>query len=281
MVSQKNDTVIELSRHAISCRKRLLEMIFNAKSGHTGGSLSSVDILVSLYFNILNIDPGDPGKPDRDRFIMSKGHSVEALYAVLSRRGFIDDAVLDSYGRFNSPLAGHPVRKIPGIELNSGALGHGLSVGAGMAIAAKRSGKKYRTFVLMGDGEQAEGSIMEAAATAGHYKLDNLVGIVDRNHLQISGPTEQIMAIEDLAMKYEACGWAVKDCNGNDIEELTKKLKEVPFRKNRPSLLIAKTIKGKGVSFIENDPDWHHKVPSEEQLKQALSELDKELMGGK
>jgi transketolase len=266
-----------LKKHAVFCRKRLLEMIYQGKNGHTGGSLSSVDILVSLYFSIMKIDPQNPKDPDRDRFIMSKGHSVEALYSVLSGRGFFEDEILDSYGRFQSPLAGHPLRKIPGIELNSGALGHGLSVGVGMALAAKRSGQAYRTFVLMGDGEQAEGSLMEASATAGHYRLDNLVGIIDRNGLQISGPTGSVMEIEDLSMKYRACNWEVKECDGNDVYEITTQLDNLPFRKDAPSLLIAHTIKGKGITFIENNASWHHKVPSEEEFNRAVSELDKTL----
>ncbi len=266
-----------LKKHSVSCRKRLLEMIYKGNSGHTGGSLSSVDILVSLYFGIMKIDPENSEDPDRDRFIMSKGHSVEALFSVLSRKGFFEDEILDSYGQFQSPLAGHPLRNIPGIELNSGALGHGLSVGVGMALAAKRSGNTYRTFVLMGDGEQAEGSIMEAAATAGHYRLDNLVGIIDRNGLQISGPTEKVMAIEDLSLKYRACNWEVKECDGNNINEITGQLENLPFRKDAPSLLIAHTTKGKGVSFIENNAGWHHKVPSEEEFNMAITELDKAL----
>ncbi len=266
-----------LKKHAVLCRKRLLEMIYQGKNGHTGGSLSAVDIIVSLYFGLMKVDPENPGDPDRDRFIMSKGHSVEALYSILSRKGFFEDEILNSYGQFQSPLAGHPVNKIPGIELNSGALGHGLAVGAGMALAAKRSGKAYRTFVLMGDGEQAEGSIMEAAATAGHYRLDNLVGIIDRNGLQISGPTEKVMAIEDLSLKYRACSWEVLECNGNNISEIVNRLENLPFRKNAPSLLIAHTTKGKGVSFIENNTGWHHKVPSDKEFKKAISELDKAL----
>ena len=273
-----NDKKINiLKKHAISCRKRLLEMIYHGNNGHTGGSLSSVDILVSLYFEVMKINPQNPGDHDRDRFIMSKGHSVEAMYSVLSGRGFFKDEILDSYGKFQSPLAGHPVNKIPGIELNSGALGHGLAVGVGMALAAKRSGNRYRTFVLMGDGEQAEGSIMEAAATAGHYRLDNLVGIIDRNGLQISGPTEKVMAIEDLSLKYRACNWEVKECDGNNINEIIHQLENLPFRKDAPSLLIAHTTKGKGVSFIENNAGWHHKVPSEKEFNIAITELEKAL----
>jgi transketolase len=222
----------------------------------------------------MNIDPGNPDMEGRDRFIMSKGHSVESYHAVLSRRGFFSEEVLDSYGDFNSILAGHPTRKVPGIEVNSGALGHGLSVGVGMALAAKRSGLSYLTYVLMGDGEHGEGSIMEAAAAAGHYRLDNLVAIIDRNRLQISGKTEDVMSIENLEAKYQACGWCVRSCNGHDMNELTAVLKETPFEKGKPSFLIAHTIKGKGVSFMENKAAWHHKVPSAEELVQAMEELN-------
>ena len=264
----------ELEKIALEVRKKLLQNIVKAGGGHTGGSMSSVDILVALYFEVMNIDPGNPEMKGRDRFIMSKGHSVESLHAVLSRRGFFSEEILDSYGEFGSILAGHPTRKVPGIEVNSGALGHGLSVGAGLALAAKRSGSPYRTFVLMGDGEHGEGSIMEAAAAAGHYKLDNLVAIIDRNGLQISGKTEEVLSIENLEAKYRACGWNIRSCDGHHMGELSSTLKEVPFETGRPSFLIAHTVKGKGVSFMEDKAVWHHKVPSAEQLEQAINELN-------
>lgn len=264
----------ELELIAVEVRKKLLRNILKAGGGHTGGALSSVDILVALYFDIMIIDPDDSGMKERDRFIMSKGHSVESYHAVLSRRGFFSEEVLDTYGDFNSTLAGHPTRKVHGIEVNSGALGHGLSVGVGMALSAKRSGSSWRTFVLMGDGEHGEGSIMEAAAAAGHYHLDNLIAIIDRNGLQISGKTEDVLSIENLEAKYQACGWNVRSCDGNNISELISVLGHVPFGKGKPSVLIAHTVKGKGVSFIENRADWHHKVPSQEQLQQAMEELN-------
>ncbi len=267
----------ELELIAIEIRKKLLQTIVKAGGGHTGGSLSSVDILVALYFDVMNIDPGNPEMKGRDRFIMSKGHSVESYHAVLSRRGYFSEEVLDSYGDFNSILAGHPTRKVPGIEVNSGALGHGLSVGVGMALAAKRSGTGCRAFVLMGDGEHGEGSIMEAAAAAGHYKLDNLVAIIDRNRLQISGKTEDVMSIENLEAKYQACGWSVRSCKGHDMDELTAVLRKTPFEKGKPSFLIANTVKGKGVSFMEDKAAWHHKVPSTEEMLQAMEELNLKL----
>jgi transketolase len=275
--------VKNLEKRAVEIRKRTVEIIFNASGGHIGGSLSSVDILTALYFGIMNIDPKNPNMKGRDRFIMSKGHSVEGYYSTLENRGFISTEMLDTYGQFNSPLTGHPTRKTPGIELNSGALGHGLSVGVGLAIAAKRSGEPYRTFILMGDGEHGEGSIMEAAAAAGHYKLNNLVAIVDRNQLQISGPTEKVMAIDDLEAKYIACGWSVVHCDGHNIGDLLKCFRNAEAQTEKPTLVIAHTVKGKGVSFMEDKAVWHHKTPTDEQLKIAFSELNQrmeEIMNG-
>jgi transketolase len=268
--------VKELYKKAVLVRKRTVEIIGNASGGHIGGSLSAVDILVALHFGILNIDPKNPEMKGRDRFIMSKGHSVEGYYSTLESRGFITSEMLDTYGRFNSIFAGHPTRKVPGIELNSGALGHGLSVGVGLALAAKRSGESYMTYVLMGDGEHGEGSIMEAAASAGHYKLNNLVGIIDRNKLQISGRTEEVCAIDDLEGKYRACGWNVVECNGHDMNELLQVFQNAK-KSEKPTFVIAHTVKGKGVSFMENRAGWHHKLPSKEQLEQAFAELDKQM----
>jgi len=268
------DNIRYLTDKARNIRKRLLKMIFDAKGGHTGGSLSSVEILVTLYFEIMNVDPNDPKKEDRDRFILSKGHSVESYYCVLSDAGFFPDEWLQTYGKFNSPLAGHPINKIPGIEINSGSLGHGLSVGVGMALANKLDGRDSLVYVLMGDGEQAEGSVLEAAMAAGNYKLDNLVGIIDRNRLQISGDTEEIMRLDSLPNRYGSLGWEIKEINGNSFKELIEAFNRVPFIKDHPSLIIANTTKGKGVSFIENKAEWHHKVPSEQELLQALEELD-------
>jgi len=268
--------VKELNKKAVLVRKRTVEIIGNASGGHIGGSLSAVDILVVLHFGIMNIDPKNPEMKGRDRFIMSKGHSVESYYSTLESRGFITAEMLDTYGQFNSIFAGHPTRKVPGIELNSGALGHGLSVGVGLAIAAKRSGESYMTYVLMGDGEHGEGSIMEAAASAGHYKLNNLVAIIDRNQLQISGRTEEVCAVDDLEGKYRACGWNVVACNGHDMNELLQVLRSTK-QSDKPTFVIAHTVKGKGVSFMENRAGWHHKLPSKEQLEQAFTELDKQM----
>jgi transketolase len=264
----------ELKIKAEKIRKRILEIIFAAKGGHTGGSLSSADILTALYFGVLNVDPKDPKMPNRDRFIMSKGHSAESLYCVLEEASFFDKAKLDTYGQFNSLFAGHPTLKVPGVELNSGALGHGLSVGVGMAVTAKLDFAPFRVFVLMGDGEQGEGSIYEAAMAASHFKLDNLIAVIDRNHLQISGNTENVMGLEPMKARWESFGWEVLEINGHDLEELIEAFRKIPVVKKKPHLIIANTIKGKGVSFFENKAKWHHGVPNEEQFEVAMAEIN-------
>jgi len=269
-----DSNVFYLKIKAEKIRKKVLEIIYNAKSGHTGGSLSAVDILTVLYFKVLNIDPENPKMPGRDRFILSKGHSVEACYCVLAERGFFPKDWLDTYGKFKSPLAGHPVNSVPGIEVNTGALGHGLSIGTGMAIAAKMNNSPYRIYVLMGDGEQNEGSVYEAAMAASHYKLDNLIAITDRNRLQISGYTENVMKLERLTDRWQAFGWNVIETDGNCVEKLLDVfLNGIPGNR-KPTMIIAGTVKGKGVSFIENKAEWHHKVPSEKELQMAINELD-------
>lgn len=266
-----------LEKKAVEVRIRTIEIVHNASGGHIGGSLSSVDILVALYFRVLNINPENPEMKGRDRFILSKGHSVESYYSTLEKRGFISSALADTYGKFNSILAGHPTRKIPGIELNSGALGHGLSVGVGLALAAKRSGETYRTYVLMGDGEHGEGSVMEAAASAGHYKLNNLVAVIDRNQLQISGRTEDVCSVGDLEGKYRACGWDVVHCDGHNMADLLNSFRDAETQTGKPTFIIAHTVKGKGVSFMENCAGWHHQVPTSEQVVQAIEELNKRM----
>jgi transketolase len=262
-----------LIRKAVHVRRRLLQIIHAAGGGHTGGSLSSVDILVTLYYHTMRIRPEDPLWPDRDRFVLSKGHSVEGYYCVLADRGFFPDSVLDTYGRPGSILAGHPTVKVPGVELSTGALGHGLSAGIGMALASRMDKKQFRSFVLMGDGELAEGSVWEAAMAAGHYKLSNLTAIIDRNRLQISGDTETVMALEDLAARWSAFGWEVAEVDGHDMAALISVL-DTTDHGTQPRLVIARTVKGKGVSFIEDNPVWHHKVPTKSQLADALGELD-------
>lgn len=264
-----------LQERSLRLRLDLIEMIYGAGGGHTGGSLSALDILVTLYNSVLRIDPHHPDWPERDRFVMSKGHSVEALYCVLADRGFFSREELWSYGKLGSRLFGHPTIKVPGIELNTGALGHGFSVAVGMAIGAQRDGSDVRVFALMGDGEQAEGSVWEAAMAAGHYGLANLTAIIDRNRLQISGDTENVMRLDDLAARYRAFGFQVEEIDGHDHGAMARAFAR--RAEERPRLFIANTVKGKGVSFIERNFKWHHQVPSAEEYAQALGELRRKL----
>jgi len=277
MAKENSIKILELQLQAEKIRKRVVEMIFSSKSGHIGGSLSSVDIDTALYFHVMNIDSENSKKEDRDRFILSKGHSVEALYSVLAARGFIEDGVLDTYGQFNSILEGHPTKKVSGVEHNSGALGHGLSVGVGIAIAAKMDNKTFRTYVLMGDGEQGEGSIYEAAMSASHYHLDNLVAIIDRNELQSSGETEKVMRLEPIRERWEVFGWEVFDVDGNDIKALVDVFDSLNYSNKKPKIIIAHTIKGCGISFMERLASWHHGVVNEEQYKEAVVEINERI----
>jgi transketolase len=263
----------ELKAKAIQIRMDLLKIIHRAKTGHTGGSLSNTDILTALYYRVMKIDPRNPKWEERDRFIASKGHSVESLWCILADLGFFPKEELGTYSQFGTRLIGHPNNKVPGIEMNTGALGHGLAISVGMALAAKRDGKSYRVFCLMGDGEQAEGSVWEAAMAGAHYKLDNLVGIIDRNRLQISGSTEDVMGLEPLEEKWKAFGWHVVSIDGNDMASLIEAFEAIPEVAGKPTLIMANTVKGKGVSFAENVPHWHHHVPNDEELEKALAEL--------
>ncbi|MCS7337606.1 MAG: transketolase [Verrucomicrobiae bacterium] len=263
----------ELEIKAVRLRKRLLQLIHYAGAGHTGGDLSCLEILLVLYNRILRIDPANPRDPNRDRYVQSKGHSVEALYVVLADRGFFPEPELESLCKYKSRFIGHPTRKVPGIEMNTGALGHGLSISVGMALAAKMDNAPWRVFTLLGDGELAEGSNWEAAMAAAHYKLDNLVAIVDHNRLQITGPTRQVMCTEPLADKFAAFGWTVRAVDGHSIPALTEVLTQPPVPA-KPTCVIADTVKGKGISFMENDPKWHHGVPNANELAAALAELD-------
>lgn len=259
-----------LEKKANQIRRQLLEMIHASGAGHTGGSLSEADILTVLFYGVMRLDSSNPKWDDRDRFILSKGHSVEAYYVILADLGFFPVEELKTFCAYGSRLIGHPNNKVPGVEANSGALGHGLSVGVGMALSAKLSQKDYRTFVLMGDGELAEGSVWEAAMAASKYRLDNLTAIVDRNTLQISGGTETVMPLEPLADKWRAFGFDVREADGHDYVQLQDALRK---HSNKPALVIARTVKGKGVSFMENQPSWHHGVPSAEQMAQAIKGL--------
>jgi len=262
-----------LKLKSIEYRKTILKIIHQCGAGHTGGSLSCVDILNVLYNHAMNVSPENFTDPDRDRYIQSKGHSVEALYTVLADKGFYPSEALDTLNTYQSHYIGHPTRKVPGIEQNTGALGHGLAIAVGIALAGKMDGGTYRVFTLLGDGELTEGSVWEASMAASHYKLDNLVVIVDRNTLQITGPTEDVVALEPLQSKFEAFGFAVRSCDGNDVDDLVRTLDQVPFETGKPNLVLARTVKGKGVSFIENQVSWHHHVPTDDDLKLALAEL--------
>lgn len=265
---------MDLRAKAIDIRKDVVTMIHRAGTGHIGGDLSVTDILVDLYYKQMNVGPEKQDDPDRDRFILSKGHSVEALYAVLADRGFFPKAKLETYSQYGSDLIGHPNNKIPGIEVNSGSLGHGLSVGVGMALAARMDGRSYHTYVVLGDGECAEGSVWEAVMAGAHYKLDNLIAFVDRNHLQISGTTEQVMNQESAEERWAAFGWNVLSVPGNDLQAIDDAVDLAKRTKGKPTVIIANTTKGCGVSFIENQVGWHHKVPTDAQFQQAIQELD-------
>lgn len=267
-------SVSELRVKAAQIRKDVLAMIHGAKTGHTGGALSSTDIMTALYYGVMNIDPKQAQDKNRDRFILSKGHSVEPLWCILADQGFFDKKELETFSAFGTRLIGHPNNKVAGVEMNTGSLGHGISVASGMALKAKRKGDPFKVFVLMGDGEQAEGSVWEGAMFASHYQLDNLLAIIDRNRLQISGDTEDVMSLEPLADKWAAFGWHVVNVDGNNMKDLLDALGSGPEHKGKPTLIMANTVKGKGVSFIENKPGWHHKVPTDDQLAQANSELD-------
>ncbi len=266
-------TISELEQKSKVYRKKILQYIFHAKAGHTGGNLSLIDILNVLYNRILNVSPENFSSKSRDRFIQSKGHCVEALYVVLADKGFFPEDDLLSLCRFQSPYIGHPTKKIKGVEQNTGGLGHGLSMACGNALAAKMDNLPTKVFTVLGDGEMAEGSNWEAFMFAAHYKLDNFCAILDYNKLQITASNAEVMGLEPLEKKLEAFGWAVRQVDGHDLAALTETLESLPFESKKPSFVIAHTIKGKGVSYMENVLKWHHGVPSQEQLDLALSEL--------
>ncbi|WP_080055846.1 transketolase [Spirosoma aerolatum] len=266
-------TISELAQKSVQYRRTILKYIVGANAGHTGGSLSCIDILNVLYNNVLNVSPETAKSPDRDRYIQSKGHTVEALYVVLADRGFFPESDLETLCRYKSHYIGHPTKKIAGIEQNTGSLGHGLSLSVGTAISAKLDEKPFRVFTLLGDGELPEGSNWEAALLAAQYKLDNLCAIVDKNGLQITAPTADVCSTDPLDKKFDAFGWAVREIDGHDFGQLIDAFNELPFEPGKPSVIIAHTIKGKGVSYMENQLKWHHGVPNKEQYEQALVEL--------
>ena len=260
---------------AYELREDVIDMIVEGKAGHIGGDMSVMEILTEIYFDQMNNSPENQDDPNRDMFVMSKGHSVEAYYAVLARKGFFDiKEVIATFSKFGSQFIGHPNNKLAGIEMNSGSLGHGLPVSVGMALAGKMDGRDYRVYTVMGDGELAEGSVWEGAMAAHQYKLDNLCAVVDRNRLQISGNTEDVMGHDDLHERFRAFGWHVIDvADGNDIDQLHAAFEEAKTVKGQPTVLIANTIKGKGSSVMENKANWHHKVPGEEELAQIRKDL--------
>jgi transketolase len=263
----------DLQLKSIRYRREVLRYIFHAGAGHTGGSLSCIDILSVLYNRVLRVSSESMDDPNRDRYVQSKGHSVEALYVVLADRGFFPLTELETLCCYRSPFVGHPTRKVPGIEMNTGALGHGLSISVGMALAGKMDELPYRVFTLLGDGELAEGSNWEAAMAAAHYKLDNLVAILDHNTLQISGRTRNVCSNEPVDEKFRAFGWAVRTVQGHDFGQLTEALTSAPTP-GRPTMVIANTIKGRGISFMADVVKWHHGVPNDAEYAQAMTELD-------
>jgi transketolase len=273
-----DDRVLGLRRRAATIRLRDLRMVYEAGLGHLGGELSAIDILVTLYFAVLRIDPRRPDDPERDRFVLSKGHSAAALYVTLAQAGFFDPAELSTFEAPLSRLSGHPDRtKVPGVETNTGPLGHGFPVAVGMALAAQMDRSSRRTFVLAGDGELQEGSMWEAAMAAAHFGLDGLTLIVDRNGLQQGDRTETTIGLEPLAEKWRAFGWAVREVDGHDHAQLLDVLGSVPFEPGRPGCLIAHTHKGHGVSFMTDQVGWHHRVPTPDEYARAVTELEAEL----
>ena len=263
----------DLTLKSLRYRRSILRWIKHAGAGHTGGSLSCTDILNVLYNRILKVSPATVKDPARDRYIQSKGHCVEALYVVLADRGFFPESDLETLCGYQSHYVGHPTRKVAGVEQNTGALGHGLPIAIGCALAAKMDSSAFRVFTLLGDGELAEGSNWEAALAASHYDIDNLTAIIDCNTLQITGRTSDVMNHEPLAEKWSAFGWAVRTVDGHNIAELTAAL-EKPLEPGKPSVVIARTTKGKGVSFMEDVGKWHHGVPSDDEYTRALAEID-------
>lgn len=264
---------MNIKSKSFALRKVILTMIKQAKTGHIGGDFSVCDILNVLYNAEMNVSPENIKDCSHDRLILSKGHSVEALYAVLSDRGFFDAADLGSFSQFGSKYIGHPNNKVNGIEMNSGSLGHGLSVGVGMALAGKMDDRSSRVYVVMGDGELAEGSVWEGAMAAGHYQLDNLCAVVDRNRLQISGGTEEVMAQDSQDARWAAFGWNVLHAKGNDTDDLTEAFRKAREYNGKPTVIIGDTTKGFGVSFMENQASWHHRVPTDEEYRRAMEEL--------
>lgn len=269
--------ILELKKKAVALRKRTWQLIYNHQNGHTGSDLSCADILVALYYAVMNQNAENIGQKDIDTYIQSKGHAVEIWYEILADKGYIDRADLEKrYSTFNSPYIGHPTTEVKGMEFHTGSLGHGLGLSVGVALAAKMKQSRKHIYVLMGDGEQAEGSIWEAAMAAGNYNLDNLTAIIDHNDLQISGTTDSVMRSNPLSTKYRAFNWDVLEVNGNNMGDVVNILTK-PNDTNKPRLIIANTVKGKGISAAENRADWHHKIPTATEYQAGLQELDAQM----
>ena len=267
-------SVEELKQMAVNIRCDIIEMIATAKAGHPGGSLSAADVVTALYFRIMRLDPENPDWPDRDRFILSKGHACPVWYAALAERGYFDKSHLGTLRRLNSILQGHPdMRKTPGIDMTAGSLGQGMSAGLGMALSGKLRKKDYHVWVIIGDGEMQEGSVWESAMAAAKWKLDNLTYILDRNHLQNDSCVDTEMPIEPVADKWRAFNWNVMEIDGHDMEQIVEALETAKTIKGKPTIIIAETVKGKGVSYMENVAEWHGKAPCQEEAEQALAEI--------
>lgn len=274
LVVFQEELIKDLEKKANIIRRDIIEMISNAKGGHIGGALSIADIMAVLYFHILKIDPENPEWEDRDRVVLSKGHASAAWYAALAERGYFPKEELLTFDHINSRLQGHPdMNKTPGVDMSSGSLGQGISAALGIALAARYLKKTYRTFVILGDGETQEGQVWEAAMVAAHYKLDNLIAILDYNKLQLYGETNTIMNIEPVIEKWRVFGWNTIEINGHRINEIVQALEEAVKFEGKPTIVVAHTIKGKGVSFMENKVEWHSLAPTKEQAKQVLKEL--------
>lgn len=268
------ESIEDLRKKSKEIRMNIIEEVYNASSGHPGGSLSVTDILTVLYFNQMNINPDKPNDENRDRLILSKGHCCPALYATLANRGYFDKELLKSFRKIDGLLQGHPdMKKIPGVDMSSGSLGQGLSAANGMALASKLDKKGFRVYCIVGDGEIEEGQIWEAAMTSSHYKLDNLCVIVDNNNLQIDGKVKDVMNVYPIDEKFKSFGFETINIDGNNIEEIIEALQKAKITKGKPTAVIAKTIKGKGVSFMEDNVSWHGKAPSEEEYNKAILEL--------
>lgn len=263
-----------LQEKARLIRRDIITMIGKAGSGHPGGSLSGVEIVTALYFHLMRVDPQNPEWPDRDRFILSKGHAAPLLYAALARRGYFPPEELLTLRKLGSRLQGHPDRKsLPGVEMSTGSLGQGLAVANGLALAARLDGRDFRIYVLLGDGELEEGMVWEAAMAASHYKLDRITAFVDHNHLQIDGPIEEVLSPEPVADKFRAFGWEVLNIDGHDFRQIIKAVHQAWEIKGKPTVIIAETVKGKGVSFMENQVGWHGVAPKPQEVEKALAEL--------